>query len=65
MKPDEKNIGEAYQLADKIYAKHICHLPTINALEIIQLNLDVAESEFLKFTWEVIYQKVKARDRRS
>jgi hypothetical protein len=49
-------------MADRLY-KHVCDLTTHQAMVVIAANRNEMSTDFMRFVWDVVYEKVKARDK--
>ena len=52
----------AYALADQLY-QHVRGLSSHQAMVVIADNRKEMTTDFMRFVWDIVYQKVKARDK--
>ena len=62
MTSDDWDPARAYAMADRLY-KHVCDLTTHQAMVVIAANRKEMTTDFMRFVWDVVYEKVKARDK--
>lgn len=59
---EEWDPKRAYALADRLY-QHVRDLSPRQAMVVIADNRKEMTTDFMRFVWDVVYEKVKARDK--